>query len=339
MNIDDILKQCEGNLIVFDAVAKSNDVINNPKYKNIMCSISGGSDSDIMLDMLYKLDIDKKIHWVWFDTGLEYQATKQHLKYLEDKYGIQIQKEKALRPIPTTCRKEGQPFLSKQVSEMMSRAQKNGFKWEDKSFDELMAEYPKCKTVIMWWCNEWGKDKDHNSRYDIAQNKWLKEFIISNPPTFLIQNKCCTYGKKNVAKQYIKENNIDLNIVGLRRAEGGARAGKFSSCFSKDKNGIDQYRPLFWFKDEDKRYYEQTFHVNHSDCYTQYGMTRTGCAGCPFNRKFEDEQLIIQTYEPKLFKGVNNIFKESYAYTRQYKKFCEEMNAKKNTVEQLHFDL
>lgn len=341
MDIKNVLKLCEGNLTVFDAIAKSNDVINDPKYKNIMCSISGGSDSDIMLDMLYRVDVDKKIHWVWFDTGLEYQATKDHLIYLENKYNIAIQREKALQPIPTTCRKEGQPFLSKQVSEMMGRAQKHGFKWEDKSFDELMAEYPKCKTVIMWWCNQWGKEKDKGSRYDISQNKYLKEYIIANPPTFKIQNKCCTYAKKNVAKQYIKENNIDLNIIGLRRAEGGVRAGAFSSCFSKASNkyGVDQYRPLFWFKDEDKRYYEQAFHVKHSDCYSQYGMTRTGCAGCPFNRKFENERSIIEMYEPKLYKGINNIFKDSYEYTKEYKLFCEKMKVKEKGIEQLSLDL
>ena len=64
--------------------------LNNPQYKRIMCSISGGSDSDILLDLLTRLDQDKKVQYVWFDTGLEYQATKDHLKYLEQKYGIEI---------------------------------------------------------------------------------------------------------------------------------------------------------------------------------------------------------------------------------------------------------
>jgi 3'-phosphoadenosine 5'-phosphosulfate sulfotransferase (PAPS reductase)/FAD synthetase len=338
MDITELLEKSRGNLNVFDAFAKANDVINNPKYTHIMCSISGGSDSDIMLDLLHKVDVDKKIHYVWFDTGLEYKATKEQLIFLEHKYGIEIKREKALQPIPTTARKVGQPFLSKQVSEMIGRAQKHGFKWEDKSFDELMIEYPNCKTVIMWWCNQWGKDKGEKSRYDIAQNKWLKEFIIANPPTFQIANKCCTYAKKDVAKKYIKENDIDLNIIGVRRAEGGARSGAYNSCFSSSK-GIDQYRPLFWFKEEDKRYYEEVFGVTHSDCYTQYGMTRTGCAGCPFNRKFEDERMIIEEYEPKLYKGINNIFKDSYEYTRKYRAFCEEMKKREKGTEQLSLDL
>lgn len=44
-NINKLLERCKENLNVFDALAKAHDVINSPKYKNIMCSISGGSDS------------------------------------------------------------------------------------------------------------------------------------------------------------------------------------------------------------------------------------------------------------------------------------------------------
>ena len=70
--------------------------INDDKYKKIVCSISGGSDSDVMLDICWRCDKDNKIEYVWFDTGLEYQATKNHLRALEEKYGIEIKKYKAI---------------------------------------------------------------------------------------------------------------------------------------------------------------------------------------------------------------------------------------------------
>ena len=35
--------------------------INNSKYKNILCSISGGSDSDVMLDIVWRCDKDNKV--------------------------------------------------------------------------------------------------------------------------------------------------------------------------------------------------------------------------------------------------------------------------------------
>lgn len=84
------------NTIILDNIVKAWSIINNKGYKNIVCSISGGSDSDVMLDIIQKVDIDKKVRYVWFDTGLEYEATKRHLEYLEKRYGIKIEREREL---------------------------------------------------------------------------------------------------------------------------------------------------------------------------------------------------------------------------------------------------
>lgn len=55
---------------------------------------------------------------------------------------------------------------------------------------------------------------------------------------------------------------------------------------------------------------------------------RTGCAGCPFGKDFENELKIIEEYEPKLYKAVNNIFGESYEYTRKFLEFRKELSQK-----------
>ena len=65
-----------------------------------VCSISGGSDSDIVLDLIHKVDEDGKVKYVWIDTGLDYTATKEHLDFLEQKYGITIERVKPDKPIP-----------------------------------------------------------------------------------------------------------------------------------------------------------------------------------------------------------------------------------------------
>ena len=117
-------------------------------------------------------------------------------------------------------------------------------------------------------------------------------------------------------------------MVGVRKAEGGARATAYKSCFDQNIDGHDNYRPLFWYKDEDKEAYEKARNITHSKCYTEYGLKRTGCAGCPYGKDFENELEVIEKYEPKLFKAVNKIFGDSYEYTRKYKKFCEEMDEK-----------
>lgn len=323
--LDSLLQNCPKNEIIGNNLIKAWKIINDPKYKKIVCSISGGSDSDVMLDIVWKCDKDNKVDYVWFDTGLEYQATKDHLKYLEKKYDIKIIPYKAIKPIPLSCREYGQPFLSKQVSEFIKRLQQHNFKWEDRPFEELYKEYPNCKSALEWWCSV----KGEGSKFNIGQNKWLKEFMIQNPPDFDISNVCCDYAKKDVMYKLLKDYKYDLSIIGVRKAEGGVRASAYKSCFDENVGRCDNYRPLFWYKDSDKQEYCDYYGVKHSNCYNEYGLKRTGCAGCPFGRNFEEELKAIQQYEPKLYRAVNNIFGKSYEYTRKYKEFCKKMDEKK----------
>ena len=309
------------DLMVVDSFVKANSIINNPSYKRIFCSISGGADSDVMLDLIHKVDKDKKVKYVWFDTGLEYQATKDHTKYLEKKYEIEIIREKAIKPIPLTCKENGVPFISKYVSEMISRLQRHGFKFEDKPYEELIAEYPNCKSALKWWCN--CKCNSTNSMFNIARNKYLKEFMIKYPPKFKISGACCKYAKKDVSKNLIKRENADLMIVGVRKAEGGIRASAYKNCYTINDSGVDYYRPLFWYSDDSKRQYENKFGIEHSDCYKKYGLKRTGCCCCPYGREVFEELRVTETFEPKLYKAVYNVFGESYEYTRKYREFAE----------------
>lgn len=289
-------------------------------------SAGGGGDSDIMLDIMSKVDTEHKVIYVWFDTGIEYQATKTHLNYLEEKYEIHIQREKAVKPIPLACKEYGQPFLSKQVSEMISRLQAHGFQWEDEPYEVLNNKYHNCDSALKWWTNSYEDTTRGFSQFNVNYNSFLKEFLLSNPPYFKISNKCCKYAKKAVAHNFAKNNQIDVFIVGVRKSEGGTRSTAYNNCFSDNSstNRLSQYRPLFWFKDSDKTTYENIFNIKHSDCYEIYGLKRTGCVGCPYGRKLNEELSVVEHYEPKLLKAINNIFKDSYEYTRRYHQFVGE---------------
>lgn len=327
MVIQDLMRQAGGeggNMAVFKSIVKANHVLSN--YHNIVVSISGGSDSDIVLDLIYRVSniLGKKVTYVWFDTGLEFEATKKHLTFLEEKYNIEILREKAVKPIPVACREYGQPFINKRVSEFLYRLQQHDFKFEDRPYEDLIQEYPNCQSALQWWCNTYeAKANGKPSMLGIENNKYLKEFIIANPPRFKIANKCCYYAKKKVFHQIADSHNADLSIVGIRKAEGGARATIYKTCYSDNGLECSTFRPIFWYSDKDKQFYEEKFGVTHSDCYTEYGMYRTGCAGCPYARTLESELDIIEAHEPKLYKAVNNIFKDSYEYTRQYREFCK----------------
>lgn len=297
------------------------------RSERAVVSISGGWDSDIMLDMVQMLNPKKnypfaEIHYVWFDTGIEYTETKRHLKDLEQKYGITIERKKAKTPVPLGCKKWGQPFISKRISQYISRLQAHGFNFSlhgNESFNTLLRLYPDCKAALRWWCNEWGE----GSQINIEKCRLLKEFMITNPPDFPISDGCCKGAKKDVAHDYMKEIKATINLVGIRKAEGGARSTAYNSCFSEPsrKGEAAQFRPLFYFTDQDKVMYGLLRGVVRSDLYEQHGFQRTGCACCPFGSRFEQELQAADELDPGLAIAVRNIFGDAYEYTRAYRQF------------------
>lgn len=316
------------NDVIKDSILKADRIINDAKYEVVLVSISGGSDSDDILDICWHVDRNKKCKYIWFDTGLEYKATRQHLDYLENKYNIQIIREKPIIPIPLSCKEYGEPFVSKLVSSHIHVLQNRGFQFTDEPYEELVKKYSRCTDALKWWCNS-RRLGDKDSWYDISRNRYLKEFMIANPPTFTISAKCCDYAKKKVSSKADLKYDADLEVTGVRKAEGGVRTlnAKYRTCFSEEKD-VDTFRPIWWWSDSDKEEYEKCMGITHSDCYKVWGFIRTGCVGCPFNRKIEDDLLKVNRYEPNMYKAACNIFKNSYEYTKKYKEFAEDMRRK-----------
>lgn len=118
-------------------------------------------------------------------------------------------------------------------------------------------------------------------------------------------------------------------ITGIRQAEGVIRSAVYKTCFSESKSkGCNTFRQVFWYTDGDKKDYEQMFDVQHSRCYTEYGLRRTGCVGCPFSKHINEELAIIKEHEPNLYKAAVNIFGKSYEYTAKYRAFVKKMKTK-----------
>ena len=132
--------------------------------------------------------------------------------------------------------------------------QRHNFKWEDEPFEILIHRYPQCRAALRWWCNDFERKSERESSFNIGYNQYLKEFMVANPPQFKISNKCCHYAKKLVAKRFKRQESFDLNIYGVRKAEGGARKSAYKTCFSSNEEGGDEYRPIFWYLSDTKKY-------------------------------------------------------------------------------------
>lgn len=275
---------------------------------------------------------------MFFNTGLEMDAIKEHVKATAEKYGVEIEEVRPKISIVTASRKYGIPFVSKIMSSGLSDWQKKGIplsiadeyeQAEDKVAKrrELRERYPKCESLInfLCCCNAAGEPRP-NIQLVINSSKFMREFISEHPPDFQISAKCCDYCKKQVAHRVQKD--YDMIITGERRAEGGMRSvprkDNTTLCFGETSSGQYRLRPLYYVTDADKAWYKDYYGIRYSDAYEVYGLTRTGCCGCPISSKAVEDPERIRPYEPNVVKAAWNIFGKSYEYRRKYNQYKEE---------------
>lgn len=259
-------------------------------HEHPFISVSGGSDSDVIVHMIatnFKEYLQKTM-FCFVNTGLEYRATIRHLDYLEDRYGIHIERIRGVSVV-NAVHQYGVPVLSKLYSQTVGGCQR-GQKSQMKRLERTKAE----------------------SKFAFSERqKMMAKYLIDNK--IAVSDKCCNISKKKPIFQFYKVNHIDLNITGERMAEGGSRTTAHKDCFEPKKtHKWDKYMPLFFWDDETKQFYKEKEGIVYSDCYEVWGMKRTGCVGCPFNSRVGTELELIKQYEPNLYKACLNVFGKSY---------------------------
>lgn len=308
------------------------------EHPNAICSYSGGSDSDIMIDLIERtrkvFDLPP-VDYVFFNTGLEMKAIKDHVAETAEKYGVLIETCRPKTNIVQATRKYGVPFVSKIMSAGLSGWQKKNIplsiaqeydQAEDKQAkrEELKERYPNCEGTInfLCCCNSAGEPRP-NIQLVINSSRYMRDFIAEYPPDFKISAKCCDYCKKDVAHKVQKK--YEMIITGERRDEGGMRSvprkDNTALCFTETSSGQYRLRPLYYVSDRDKEWYKDYYGIRYSDAYEVYGLTRTGCCGCPISYKAIDDLEKIRPYEPNVVKAAWNIFGKSYEYRKKYNEY------------------
>lgn len=252
------------------------------EHPNAICSYSGGSDSDIMIDLIERtrqLFNLPPVKYAFYETGLEMKATRDHVKATAEKYGVKIDTFRPRVNIVQAARKYGIPFVSKIMSSGLSEWQKKKIPLtiadeynaaEDKiaKRSELKERYPKCESLInfLCCCNGAGEPRP-NIQLVINSSKYMLDFIKEFPPDFQVSADCCTYCKKNLAHSVQKD--YEMIITGERRDEGGMRSvprkDNTSLCFSETADGKYRLRPLYYVSDADKDWYKNERGIRYSD--------------------------------------------------------------------------
>ena len=311
------------------------------QHPKTICSYSGGADSDIMIDLI---ETTRKIapslplvKYAFFNTGLEMKATKDHVKETEEKYGITIEPYRPKIGIVQASRTYGIPFVSKIMSAGLEGWQKKKIplsiadeyaQAEDKAAKrrELSERFPKSESIInfLCCCNSAGEPRP-NIQLVINSSKYMRDFIGEYPPDFQISAQCCDYCKKQVA--HSAQKGYEMIVTGERREEGGMRSvprkDNTALCFTETTGGQYRFRPLYYVTDKDKAWYKEQFEIRYSDAYEVYGLTRTGCCGCPISYKAVEDLELIRPYEPNVVKAAWNIFGKSYEYRKKYNAYKE----------------
>ena len=308
------------------------------EHPNAICSYSGGSDSDILIDIIErarKLFGLPAVKYCFFNTGLEMEATKRHVRETAEKYGVEIETVRPKINIVQATRKYGVPFVSKIMSAGLGE-------WQEKKIPigiadeyasakdkpakrrELRERYPKCESVInfLCGCNSAGEPRPE-IQLVINSSEYMRELVAENPPTFRISAKCCTYCKKQIA--HAVQKGYEMIITGERRDEGGMRSvprkDNTSLCFTETESGQFRLRPLYYVKDAEKEWYKDYYKIRYSDAYEVYGLKRTGCCGCAISARAVEDLERIRPFEPWLVEAAWNVFGDSYRYRAAYNEY------------------
>lgn len=126
----------------------------------------------------------------------------------------------------------------------------------------------------------------------------------------LLQNE-----KEPFAK-WEKENNRLIGLTGMRRAEEGLR-GKIN-CLVFQKGGLHRFHPLAPCSDAFVNEFIKRFEIKLCRLYyPPYSFKRTGCVGCPFNIKLQEELNTLEALLPNEYRKANFIWQKVYDFYRK----------------------
>lgn len=265
-------------------------------------SFSGGKDSTVVLNIIKEMQDEglipeNSIPAVFVDTGIELQATKNFVFWVKENYYQNVEIIKPKKSFGYVINEHGKPFRSKIKSQLVGIKQRN----------------PNCKSAKYLYDDTLNKTKKAKLP--------LKDYhVLSEDFSIKISNECCNVLKKEPFKRYVKLNDMQGHLTGMRAFEGGVRLFQYEKriaegrnpCTSINKDGFISKSPLIDWNDDILNEYIAKHKVPLSKAYTEYGRKRTGCFLCPFDQQLEDDLANLHKHEPNQYKAALHWLKDIY---------------------------
>ena len=289
---------------ITDAMHRIEDVFNETEGKCYV-SFSGGKDSTVILALIKMCEelytIPKNgIVAVFCDTGIELGATRDFVRWCKENWYPNIEIIRPEKSFSWVLDNKGKPIKSKMKSDYIGRYQRTRNN-ETLSFQYILGVgkdgkiYKKTKLA----------DKDMHMIHD--------DFDIK------ASSKCCEFLKKKPFEKYQKEKGFKGYIQGIRTGEGGVRemsankrvhnGGKI--CTATKGDYIVKMPIIDWSNDDVDQFIEK-YNVPLSKAYTEYGLKRTGCMGCPFAVSIASNLEVLYKHEPNRYKASMHWLKDVY---------------------------
>ena len=275
----------ENEFLLMDRITKIKSTIEKYGEDKFNISFSGGKDSTVLSALVDLAIPGNRIPRVYADTGIELNMIRDFVYELKES-DDRIQIIKPAQSIKRVLETYGYPFKSKKHSKKVGTYQRHGM-------TATAMHYLNPPNEKTFPCPK------------ILRYQFTPEFKMK------VDYTCCVHMKEKPLRNWAKDNNRPISMIGIMKSEEGARAHGKCMAFSKGK--LKAFQPLIPVSKEWEDWFIEAFNVKICDIYKPpYNLTRTGCKGCPFSVHLQEELDMIERYFPNERKQCEIIWKPVY---------------------------
>lgn len=299
----------KNEFLLADRIQKIQSVIRTFGEENFYISFSGGKDSTVLSALIDMALPNNQIPRVYADTGIELKLIRDFV-IKKTKEDMRFEVIKPQTPIVKMLKENGYPFKSKQHSKWLDNYQRKGMYWAIKNY---IGE---------------GEKKLYRPCPKVLRYQFTDDFKLS------VSDKCCYELKEKPIEKWQKEKKKYYGISGIMREEGGRRSK--AKCLAFVRGKLKQFHPMAVMGKAWEEWFINEYKIDICEIYKEpYNFERTGCKGCPFALKLQNELDVLEKYFPNERKQCEAIWKPVYD---EYRRIGYRLRAEKE-YEQMTFEL